>query len=1221
MIEHCVNFLEEEKYLIPDEKYCLIRSMPHLMLLADGDSDVPKSFNIFKTKLVNLQRLQKLFKRYPYVPEIGDMSISILLILARAQHYDEPLMNAQWKRKSDKSTFLDHYSLTARKWKKFREDHLCWMSDFSDAMNRVNCQEGALSKSPSSAELCTNVGDLTLRGLKIIRDMTCAVVEQHSWKLNHPVSLKTLRELGVDEDKLQHQSAGFSYECAVRFNYDSTELSVLVDVISMIKSVSSNLTKSESALAPLIRLYIHNNVQILVQRDMAGALHRADKKKKRTFFKALVQIRNIAIDWLGGHRQDDYRLWKKSNPPAEIPARVVGPTPTQLSLMRTMIRALYDENSDARATRGLFSARDLGTEEVKILENFHKNSLYFPYLLGLSSTVSEISDLSDLWYREFYLEITKQVQFPIAMSLPWILTEHVINHVAADAPLIEDLASTMDVYNDAAQRALYNFKCQFIYDEVQAEVNLAFDQLVFAISDETYTYHKDLAAALHLPNDFKSAMECAKGAPILTKRIRRFAIPTNQRNFRLLGRSINLSLLVSQHASNKLYDDIELCVKRYETSNLSHICELRSTLKVLRSCHGFLMDSGLTLDEFDSMLDKVNMNAVGANFASGGRIALHTLRALVTDVFPNYSYNMHTKRYYPAPVVYRPVEWGSKCFKNATGNLGYGSMCHRAYESINKSTRGFLGRPHLNAIVEILGHQYLSFLIEECLKNLDLQVDDLSVNVSAIREGLPPAKLPKYIFRTGGCYGYFEGKLKPLQSYANLKSNVFQSFREVGNAMFFFRDISNLIDGKDRFSFAGASPYSRVDYSSKSSGVSYTGNGGGYSTGYSEQNTITSSPLHYTLGEFKKSEGETSQIADGLRGAHEFYGTKEGTNRGRSVFKTAIARTKEAIWRSGIARDWGATSSTTSGALDTENSSEFHRLFSVLNFLFCMNEHKGGDKEELTDEEEFGNGFAMTGILVMQILNQRSSFELLDLSYHLLSVCAHELCSTGKSDPKIGSVDENMQIRTDHFIVTARRQRSVHLNIFSVLATSNDGQIPPSINLTTFHPPANDKEFQSIPSGTLKITANSNLIDDSKGSTLCSRSEHEEPFIANSVSKASNVSTISSTTALTATRSVQSSKTKSVTPPSHRTDEEHNSSPPKHPRGALSELSEEPTKNSTIVVPAKQIDEISSRSFQPPPPPKKAPPAPPAVSDTDTPAPTFKPPPPPKKAPPAPPAV
>jgi len=39
-------------------------------------------------------------------------------------------------------------------------------------------------------------------------------------------------------------------------------------------------------------------------------------------------------------------------------------------------------------------------------------------------------------------------------------------------------------------------KQQFLYDEVQAELNLSFDQLIFHLSDDIFKYHKTVAANL-----------------------------------------------------------------------------------------------------------------------------------------------------------------------------------------------------------------------------------------------------------------------------------------------------------------------------------------------------------------------------------------------------------------------------------------------------------------------------------------------------------------------------------------------------------------------------------------------------------------------------------------------------------------------------------------------------------------------------------------------------
>lgn len=56
----------------------------------------------------------------------------------------------------------------------------------------------------------------------------------------------------------------------------------------------------------------------------------------------------------------------------------------------------------------------------------------------------------------------------------------------------------------------------------------------------------------------------------------------------------------------------------------------------------------------------------------------------------------------------------------------------------------------------------LPLLVAKLQASLITLVDDSKVYVDTIREGLPPIRLPKFMFKTGGCYGFFEGKLKPF---------------------------------------------------------------------------------------------------------------------------------------------------------------------------------------------------------------------------------------------------------------------------------------------------------------------------------------------------------------------------------------------------------------------------------------------------------------------------
>jgi len=65
-------------------------------------------------------------------------------------------------------------------------------------------------------------------------------------------------------------------------------------------------------------------------------------------------------------------------------------------------------------------------------------------------------------------------------------------------PLMENLVHTLDLYNDAAHRALYGLKKQFLYNEIEAEVNLVVDQFTYLVADDLYGYCKNIAASVTL---------------------------------------------------------------------------------------------------------------------------------------------------------------------------------------------------------------------------------------------------------------------------------------------------------------------------------------------------------------------------------------------------------------------------------------------------------------------------------------------------------------------------------------------------------------------------------------------------------------------------------------------------------------------------------------------------------------------------------------------------
>jgi cytoplasmic FMR1 interacting protein len=278
-IELAVDTLDDSpdnafyQVLTPDEWFRLLRVVPYLLLLADGDQDGGGSFSIFKTNKIKLSSVQKLLKRYPVVPLYGDMCITIEYVLQQSVHYDKQSMGSVWgAADSDK---LTHYDIKTH-WKEIRESFSQFSVSFVAIVNK--CKQTVFKKLLNEVNIdsCSEIFHLVCSGFQKLSKWKIALFQMLAWKYTHPCSMEHI-EL---EEKSTVESNGIEYDRVLRRNLDKGELSVIVDVVSMIKAAATLLAKEESFIAPFIRFHVHHRIQQLVQGDLTPLLHRLDKRNK-----------------------------------------------------------------------------------------------------------------------------------------------------------------------------------------------------------------------------------------------------------------------------------------------------------------------------------------------------------------------------------------------------------------------------------------------------------------------------------------------------------------------------------------------------------------------------------------------------------------------------------------------------------------------------------------------------------------------------------------------------------------------------------------------------------------------------------------------------------------------------------------------------------------------------------------------------------------------------
>eukprot|EP00842_Homolaphlyctis_polyrhiza_P002082 jgi/Hompol1/2875/HPOL_006205-RA len=118
-------------------------------------------------------------------------------------------------------------------------------------------------------------------------------------------------------------------------------------------------------------------------------------------------------------------------------------------------------------------------------------------------------------------------------------------------------------------RTLYELKSRVIYDEIEAEVNLCFDQFMFKLGQHIFVHYKRKGSLNALPADLKVELDAFHRNEALYSTSYEFIL--KQTDFELLGRSINVSKILAQIVNQYLRRCIDVAITRFEASDILSI--------------------------------------------------------------------------------------------------------------------------------------------------------------------------------------------------------------------------------------------------------------------------------------------------------------------------------------------------------------------------------------------------------------------------------------------------------------------------------------------------------------------------------------------------------------------------------------------------------------------------------------------------------------------------
>ncbi|KAK4774504.1 hypothetical protein SAY86_009439 [Trapa natans] len=1005
LIVFAVESLELDFALLFQERHILLRVLPILVVFATSSEKDSESLY----KRVKINRLINIFKNDPVIPAFPDLHLSPAAILKELSSYF-PKFSSQTRLLTlpaphelpprEALDYQRHY-LIINHIGAIRVEHDDFSIRFASAVNQL-----LLLKSTEGADVewCKEIKgcvyDMVVEGLQLLSRWTSRVWEQCAWKFSRPC--KEFPPLETSESPTSFSD----YEKVVRYNYSTEERKALVELVSYIKSVGSMMQRWDTLIADALWETIHAEVQDFIQNTLAAMLKTTFRKKK-DLSRILSDMRTLSADWMANTSKPDSELQSLQSGGEESRAtffqpRPVAPTAAQVHCLQFLIYEVVS-GGNLRKPGGLFgnSGSEIPMNDMKQLETFFYKLSFFLHIMDYTETLGNLTDLGFLWFREFYLESSRVIQFPVECSLPWMLIDQILE--LPNAGLLESILIPFDIYNDSAQQALTVLKQRFLYDEIEAEVDHCFDIFVSRLCDIAFTYYKSWAANELLDPSFLFALDNGEKFSVLPMR---FTALLKMTRVKLLGRTVDLRSLISERMNKVFRENLEFLFDRFESQDLCAAVELEKLVEILKHTHE-LLSKELSIDSFSLMMNEMLENISLVSYSS--RLASQIWSEMQNDFLPNFILCNTTQRFVrSSKMPLAPVQKPSVPY--AKPNFYCGSQdLNSAHQSFARLYSGFFGIPHMFAIVKLLGQRSLPWLIRALLDHISNKVTTLEPMISGLQEALPKSiGLLPFDGGVAGCVRLINEQLN-WGNKSELKAEVLSGIKEIGSVLYWIGLLDIVLREVDTAHFMQTAPWlglvPGVDgqiLQSQEGGVSPIVNLFRSATAAIISNPGSPNPASF------QTMAKQAEAADLLY--------KANINTG-SVLEYALAFTSAALDK--YCSKWSGAPKT--GFVDITTSRDFYRIYSGLQVGYLEESARSQPSYEV-----LGDSIAWGGCTIIYLLGQQLHFELFDFSYQVLNVAEVEAASMTHKSPHTSQGWEVL-------LEAMKKARRLNNHVFSML--------------------------------------------------------------------------------------------------------------------------------------------------------------------------------------------
>eukprot|EP00850_Spirogloea_muscicola_P009831 SM000056S17949 [mRNA] locus=s56:247436:254711:- [translate_table: standard] len=557
--------------------------------------------------------------------------------------------------------------------------------------------------------------------------------------------------------------------------FNSEEKGVVIEVIRQLKGMAALLSSQALTIRKLLHLAMPNLIRHFLQAGPQQHL-------TLTFSSKEDKVAGMLSQQSTRQRPEVVRLLQDLCASAALLLKAAEDGDGEIKQERQMRGISHAVAHLLMACGSTFSTAEADQlAGVLDLEHFAGQLAVFDRLLHAHAIVCNISDVSFLWFRETHMDCQPRHCSPPSCSIPWAL---VLPLCLASKDGDAELAMVpLSIYNDAASYALLVLQQRFLYDEVETELDVCFDQVVLGVSEAMFVHAKEQVAVNLLDEDFVAAAMCRERLGVLDKC---WGLVSQQRALQLVGRTVDLRALLGQRASCLVADNLAFLVQSAAAQSLCALVEVAQQLRVLQDVHA-VVSRLLPVVPFAALLADIN----GAPLSA--RLAAHFVSEVAADLLPNFVYCHTTRRFVRTPkhcqrpVRRAPAPAANRAF-SAYGNPDLTS----SFAFIAELHGSFIGAQHVKAMAELLGGgQALAGVVQALLGVLDQKILlELAPHVAKLLPLLPEAaRLPPPELGPAAVLEVLEA-VGGVASYEAM-GDVLQALKEVGTVV----ALLTLLDG------------------------------------------------------------------------------------------------------------------------------------------------------------------------------------------------------------------------------------------------------------------------------------------------------------------------------------------------------------------------------------------------------------------------------------------